>query len=210
MDAGEIKRERDDLRKEVRSVSSENRKRISDLKELFLKASDLKASRNRENELSNEFRAKRDAKKEEIAKLKEQSAELRKKISSAGGGNPLALQEEIEHLEWIQQTEASSPKQEKELAKKISELRKQLPQARDFQQVLSEYSQLKAKLKKLFDEEKRFHEKTVEHSKKADGLHKQLLKESKKIDEIQKSISSSLEFLKEKEGMADEKHKELV
>ena len=210
MGVREIKQERDDLRKEVRSISSDNRQRISDLKGLFLKAGDLKSSRNRENELSNEFRLKRDSKKEEILALKAQVSELRKKISSAGGGNPLALQEEIEHLEWIQQTEASSPREEKEFAKKIAELRKQMPQAREFQQLYAEYSQVKAKLGKLIGEEKALHDKVVEHSRKADDSHKQLLAESRKIDGIQKNISSSLEFLKEKEGMADEKHKELV
>ena len=100
--------------------------------------------------------------------------------------------------------------EEKEFSKKIKDLRKQLPAATEFQGLLRELSETRNALGKLIEEEKALHEKMVEHSRKADQLHKGLLDDSKKIGEVQKSISTAMTLLKEKETDAGEKHGQLV
>ena len=210
MDATKLKGERDEARREVRTIASDNREKITDLKQLFSKASQLKASRDRENHLASEFRQKRDAKKNELSPLREKLSEFKKKLSASGSGNPAAIQEQIERLEWFQQTESLNAKEEKEMSKKIKDLRKQLPQAKEFHQLLADLSQTRKELGKLAEEEKALHEKMVEHSRKGNELHAELLQTSKKIDGVQKSISAAMELLKQKEGVAGEKHGELV
>lgn len=211
MDFHDLKKERDDAVKEVRTISVENRKKIGDLKQSFAKAGELKATRDKENGLAAEFRKKRDEAKAKADECKKKLFELRGKITAAGGGkNPTAIQEQVERLEWIQQTESLNAKEEKELAKRIKELMRELPQAEGFQSLMREYSAERDKLKKIFEEEKRYHEKMLEHSKKAQATHEALMAESKKIKHLQESVSSAMEVLKQKEGVADEKQVELV
>ena len=205
-----MKKERDEARSEVRAISSDNRNKITELRQLFSKATQLKASRDKENSVSNDLRQKRDGKKEEIAKLKENLSAIKAKLSQAGAGNPMAIHEQIERLEWFQQTESLSAKEEKEFSKKIKDLRKQLPEAKEFQGLLMELAETRKALGKLIDEEKALHEKVVEHSRKADHLHKDLLQDSRKIGDVQKSISTAMTLLKEKETDAGEKHGQLV
>ncbi len=211
MDAGKLKQERDSARREVRTISIENRNKITQLRSHFSKASELKALRDKENAHANEFRKRRENAKGQIASSKQKLSQMRGKMKAEGAGaNPAAIQEEVERLEWLQQTEDLSPKDEKELSKKIKELLKQMPQAQGFQQLLKDYSAEKEKLKKLIEEEKRFHEKVVEHSKKAQESHEALLAESKKITASQESISKAMELLTQKEVLQEEKHGELV
>ncbi len=211
MDVSKLKQERDSARKEVRTISVDNRDKISQLRAHFAKASELKALRDKENSLANEFRKKRDSLKDQIVSSKQKLSEMRGKMRSEGSGrNPAAIQEEIERMEWFQQTEDLNAKEEKELSKKIKELLKQMPQAQGFQQLLKEYSAERDKLKKLIEQEKGFHEKTFEHSKKAQASHDALIAESKKISALQQSLSQTMELLKAKEGAAVEKHGELV
>ncbi|MFH1056243.1 MAG: hypothetical protein V1717_00375 [Candidatus Micrarchaeota archaeon] len=211
MDARTLKQERDSARREVRTIATANRDRIGELKQLFSKATELKLQRDKENSLAKEFREKRDGKKGQIDGCKAKLSELRGNMQSAGGGkNPMAIQEQVEQLEWYQQTEALSPKEEREMSKKITELRKQLPHAKEFQQAIAEYSQERKKLSTLISEERALHEKMLEHAKKAQDSHDKLIQTSKKIEGAQKSISATLEVLKEKEDVASEKHGELV
>ncbi|MEM4254793.1 MAG: hypothetical protein QXR53_00490 [Candidatus Norongarragalinales archaeon] len=211
MDVGKLKHERDSARREVRTISVDNRGKISELRSHFSKASELKVLRDKENSLANEFRGKRDSLKEQISASKQKLSQMRGKMRSEGAGrNPAAIQEEVERLEWILQTEDLSPKEEKDLSKKIKDLLKQMPQAQGFQQLLKDYSAERASLGKLIEQEKHFHEKALEHSKKAQAAHGSLIAESKSITSLQQSISKSMELLKEKEGAAEEKHEALV
>lgn len=211
MDVRKLKQERDSARREARGISIENRKKISELRQGLTKAGELKALRDKENAQSSGFRKKRDELKGRIDESKLKLAEMRGKMKQAGGGhNPAAIQEQIERMEWVQQTEDLSAKEEKELSKKIKELLKQMPQAQGFQQLLKDYSAEKENLGKLIKQEKELHEKLVEHSKKAQAAHDSLIAESKKISSTQESIAKSMEMLKEKEGAAGEKHGELV
>ncbi|HLC38432.1 MAG TPA: hypothetical protein VJI71_03195 [Candidatus Norongarragalinales archaeon] len=211
MDARELKIERDSARREAKNISFDNRKKISELKELFDKTKELKNSRDKENDLSAELRQKREEAKIQASQCKARLYELRKKMTDAGEGkNPIALQDEVERLEWIQQTESLNSKEEKQFAKQISELRKQLPKAKEFQDVLVGYYAERKKLRELETKEREFHSKMVEHSNKAKALHDQLMAASKQIDSLQKSISSAIGILEKKFSEADEKHAELV
>ncbi len=210
-DYTQLKQERDNANQEVKSISIENRKKINDLKQSFAKAGELKAARNKENELSADLRKKRDHAKEKIAESKKKLDEMREKMRSIEGSrNAAALQQEIDRLEWIQQTEPLNPKEEKELAKRIKELGKELPQIQGFEKLVHDFAAERDKIKKAIDDETRFHEKMVEHSKKAQELHDSLIAESKKIKALQESLSSSMQMLTEKQGAADEKHHEFV
>lgn len=204
-----MKKERDLANSEVKKISIENRAKIGELQNLFVQTKELKRQRDEENAKTAEARAKREELKPPIAEAKAKIDELRKKISSESG-SPMRIQEELEKLEWIQQTESLSPKQDKELSKKIKDLRKQLPKLQESQSAFAEFKVEKQKIYELISKEKAFHEQVVEHSKKAKALHEELLKASKKISAIQKSLSSSMELLSQKKEDADEKHGKLL
>jgi uncharacterized coiled-coil DUF342 family protein len=211
MDARDLKDERDSARREAKDISLDNRKKIADLKELFSKTKELKNARDKENDNAAQFRQKRDETKSQMAECKIRLSEARKKMTEGGEGkNPIAIQDEIERLEWIQQTESLNAREEKEFSKQISELKKQLPKAKDFQGVLASYYSERKKLRELEAKEREFHSKMMEHSSKAKQLHDELMQASKKIETLQKNISSAIEMLDKKFSLADEKHAELV
>lgn len=210
-DYTQLRQERDNANQEVKSIAIENRKKINDLKQSFVKAGELKSARNKENELAAEMRKKRDHAKEKIAESKKKLDEMREKMRSIEGSrNAAAIQQELDRLEWIQQTESLNPKEEKELAKQIKELGKTLPQIQGFEKLVHELTAEREKIKKLIDDETRSHEKMIEHSKKAQELHDSLIAESKKIKALQESLSSTMQMLAEKRSAANEKHEEFV
>lgn len=211
--AKEFKEKRDLTNEEVRDLTKKNRDRIGLLKDVTAQAQEEKRLRDKENEEVRKLKTGRDAAEEEARSSRQELSEKQARLKEFGGEGSLplhVLERRLEELEWIQETEATTARKERELSKQIRELRKQMPQSKEAKALFNEVKALKEKLKALNSRAKELREKMQERARESEAHHENRLKLLRKAEHLQEKISATIELLGEKRGEADELHKEFV
>ncbi|MFH0922594.1 MAG: hypothetical protein V1811_00880 [Candidatus Micrarchaeota archaeon] len=208
-----FREQRDSASQKAREISAKNRDNITKLKQLLAEAAEEKSARDVETHKVAGFKAKRSEKNGQAIALKKELSQLNedlKKYSEAGGENPLALEAEIERQEWFLQTEVTNPRAERELSKKISELRKKLPAVKEAREILNKIRAKRSELKAVIDEGERIHAEVGKHAQLSQEHHDNLMKAQEKASKLQGFVSQALSELDEKRGEAQEAHEKLV
>ncbi len=192
---------------EVRALAEENQRNISRFRDSMSKATEAKHKRDALNaqvkdllikrrqlvEMSRELDAKLKAKEEEFAKMPEE-----------GRYSAPQLRRMIKAMEWKLQTEALSPRYEKELSQEIAKLEKELAKVEKREPLLRELRELRRQRHDL-SLEFRALDKTLEMSRtESDQLHQGVLKSYQQADEAKAKISEYLAMIGEKSKEADE------
>lgn len=191
---------------DLRKTSSENRERLESLKKLFSNATEEKKAREQANENAKKLRETKSALAKQVISLKKELKALNDEIKKATGGELVgsvdALLHRLEQLEWAQQT-TTSPSKEKDLAKQIKALEKDLPAAKKFMELREQVRKKREVLapleKQLDDVAGRLYAFTTDGKKH----HENLVKISAKIKALQKLIGEKLEEVSEKKGVLD-------
>ena len=207
-----LREQRDAANKEVRLIAARNKSLITELKELMAKADAEKKERDRENEIVKKLVEEKKALEQEISVLKKAYSEKKKEIRELGEfkEDPERLQKEIEELEWEQQTEAVSPKKERELSKKINELRARLPKTEKATALFKEARELRLKLREKIEESRKKSEEINSHAKASDEHHATRIACLKKAEALQQKISETFTQLDAKRSEAEAQHAELI
>ncbi|OIO25445.1 hypothetical protein AUJ14_04230 [Candidatus Micrarchaeota archaeon CG1_02_55_22] len=178
---------------ELRKVSRTNAELISAFKSTLDSLKMEKVKRGEKSSAARELVKKKHVLVTEARKIGD---EIRTLTGDAKPGSPPAheapglrqIREQLERLEWRQQTEGLSPNKEKAMGVEIKRLRQQLPaieadtekrknvgQLYDARRKLSdEIRELDSKIDSLFAEAEASHEKIVGLSRKADSLRERI------------------------------------
>lgn len=205
-----LKLERDKANQETKATAQKNRQALQEFKALIDCAGKEKEARNKANA--------------EVARLKVALGEAEKKAKACREGldcqsakldgipskdNPLKIQQEIDELEWIQQTEAT-PEQEKQLAKKIRELRRRLPQAQEFVETINGYKKARDELRTANGEARKLREQLGGFVAESEKHHRAMMESYDRADALRKKIGETFKELDEKRDKADEFHKQFL
>ncbi len=207
-----LREQRDAANKQVRVIAARNKALINEFKQLMAKADAEKKARDSENEIVKKLVEEKKALENEISVLKKACVEKQNELRglSEFKGDPERLQEEIEELEWKQQTEAVSAKKERELSKKINELRAQLPKTEKATKLLKELRELRVKLRDKINESRKKSDEINAHARASDEHHQTRIACLKKAEALEQKIGETFKELDAKRGEADAQHAELA
>lgn len=201
------------LVREVRETSVQNNHLISEFQKHLSNAESEKVKRNSENSQVRMLKHERDeaeAKIKEVKKsLSSKQAELKKIEEHSSGRSYSSIKQELEQLEWKQQTE-SSPRIEKELSKKIKELHKMAERTEKAEPLWKEVKTYREELGKLIGESRKARELLQTHAKNSELHHQKMIDEEKKADSVRQKITRGMEELDEKRKLASEAKAEYV
>ncbi len=197
---------------DLRATSFENRGRIDSLKKLFSTANAEKLALEQANKGATALREQKTLFSKQVISLKKELKSLNDEVKKATGGRLVgssdALMQKLEHLEWEQQTSTSAGK-EKDLAKQIKALEKELPAAKKFKELREQMRKKREALAPLEKQLDGVCEKL--RGLAADGKkhHENLVKISAKIRESQKLIGEKLDEVSEKKELLDSTQEQL-
>ncbi|NYZ78270.1 hypothetical protein H0N96_02605 [Candidatus Micrarchaeota archaeon] len=209
---GDLRDQRDASNQQVYVIVTRNKALITEFKELTAKADVEKKARDVENNVVKKLVEEKNAVEREISVLKKACMAKQKEMHglSEFKDNPESLQREIEDLEWEQQTEAVSAKKERELSKKINELRAQLPKTEKSTALLKYVRELRSKLREKIEQSHKKSDEIDVHSKASDKHHEARIACFKKIEAVEQKIGETFKELDAKRGEADAQHAELL
>jgi len=197
------------VQEQTYALRLKSREAIGEVKKFYAEAAELKKLRDAENEKVQEFKKKRQESEVKVAEALEKLKTLRGQLEGLPKAeSPGRLRAELERLEWEQQTEAVSPKAEKELSRRIKELREQLGPAEKLRGVFAQMKPLEDGLRAAQAESRIYRTELSKHAKASDHHHEAMLKLYKKADSLSKKIGENLKQLDEKKTLLDEERKE--
>lgn len=201
----------DAVREATQVLRLKSREAIAQVKQFYNEAAELKKQRDSENEKVQEFKKKRQEAEKKVEELKTELQALKSQVAGLPKNEtPGRLRAELERLEWEQQTEAVSPKAEKELSRKINELRAQLGPAEKMREVFDKIKPIEERLRSATAEARIYRTELAKHAKASDAFHDLMLKIYKKADSLSKKIGENLKELDEKRALLDEERKEFT
>ncbi|MBI5225988.1 hypothetical protein HY994_01975 [Candidatus Micrarchaeota archaeon] len=212
----ELKEQLQKAQADVRSVEEQtyalrikSREAITQVKQFYAEAAELKKSRDSQNEKVQEFKKKRKDAETKANAILTQLQALRSQLDSLPKAqSPGHLKAELERLEWEQMTEAVSAKAEKELSRRINDLRNQLGPAEKLKGVFAEIHPLEEQLRAASAEVRIYRNELSKHAKASDAHHEAMLKLYKKAQSLSKKIGENLKELDAKKALLDEERKE--
>ncbi len=197
------------VQEQAYALRIKSREAIGEVKKFYAEASELKKLRDAENEKVKEFKKKRQEAEEKVNEAIEKLKPLRGQLDGLPRAeSPGRLRSELERLEWEQQTEAVSPKAEKELSRRIKDLRDQLAPAEKARGVFEQIKPLEESLRAATAEVRIYRTELTKHAKASDAHHESMLKLYKKAESLSKKIGENLKELDAKKAMLDEERKE--
>lgn len=204
------RRKADAAKGKIQELRIQNRQAIEDVKLLHADAKKEKELRDAENAKVREFKKTWQAQEQAAAKIKEQLAELRKTISSnAKGQDPERLKQELEQLEWVQQTEALSKEEDREIARKIKSILKALPEAQKASESFQQIRDLEKTLYAANDVARKTRQQMAHHAKESDAHHKNHVTLLKKANSLSKKITERFKQLDAKRAELMEEHQKI-
>jgi len=211
--AEENKKKRDLTNKETQDLAKQNRERIAKMKGFLSEANAERKKRDDENAKVKEFKENRLKVENEVIKIREELDAKKARLRELGGDSNIPfekLHRRIEELEWIQETEATTTRKEREISKQIKDLRKQLPSSEEAKGLFQNVNELRDNLSK-FNREARDYRKQMEtHARQSDVHHKAHIDSLKKGRALQEKIGATIAILDNKRGEANSAHKEYV
>jgi len=204
--------QRDALNKDARSLAQINKEQIAKYRECAAEAAEARKKRDAENAVVKQLVEEKKKIEAEIGGAKQALAVARHNLAGMEGfvENPERIQEQIEKLEWLQQTEACSAREEREFGRRIAELKARLPRNATAVAALKELRETRAKLGVLIEKARALGAKIREHADKSDELHAGVVNASARADRLSEKISQQFAALDEKRAKASESHHQLV
>ncbi len=197
------------VQEQTDALRLKSRESIAQVKQFYSDAGELKKKRDAENEKVQEFKKKRQEAESRAGKILTQLQALRSQIDELPkADSPGRLKAELERLEWEQMTEAVSAKAEKELSRRINELRAQLGPAEKMRGVFAQLKPLEDQLRAASAEVRIYRTELTKHAKASDTHHEAMLKLYKKAESLSKKIGENLKELDQKRALLDEERKE--
>ncbi len=191
-------------RDKVQKLRLSNREAIAEVQKLHADAKNRRELRDAENAKVKKAKANWQAAEKEAQAARDKLAEARKALGNVPKSRPpTALQAELERLEWVQQTEALSPKEEKQIGKKIKDLLKILPDAKKASAAFDGIGPLATAMREANEAAKTARREMNEHARKSDEMHQAFLKAIKKADSLSKKITEKFKELDEKRAALD-------
>ncbi|PIO06399.1 hypothetical protein COT29_01270 [Candidatus Micrarchaeota archaeon CG08_land_8_20_14_0_20_59_11] len=205
-----LKEERDSTNRQASAIAKQNKERIALLKQTMAETNEARRLRDEENRAASEFREKRRAIETEIIELRAKMDALQKEMNETpsvpGGEDPDRLIRRIEELEWFQQTEALSATKEKELSKRIKEMRKKLPNASRAMTIRADMRGLRETIRTKSAEAKALREEMEKHSHLADEQHAKRVALLEKTRKMEEKLADVLKELGDFRDKADDAH----
>ena len=207
-----MKRQRDALNKDARALAQINKEQIAKYKECESEAADARRKRDAENATVKQLVDEKRAIEAEIGGAKQALSVARKNLAGMEGfvENPERIQEQIERLEWQQQTEACNAREEKAFGRRIAELKARLPRSATAVAALKELRETRVKLGVLIEKSRALSAKIREHAGKSDEHHAEVVKASERANRISEKISHQFSALDETRAKANEQHRAFV
>ncbi len=206
--------------RKVSELAAKNGADISRFKDVTAR---IRLEKNRRNELNSKTKELREKRRTLIDRIKQLRDKLGKVLAglkeSSDALSIESLQNQIESLEWTQQTEDLSAKQEKEFSKKIRELEKLLPKALHAKDSRAEIAALRRQiseesaaiealdksLKPVLTEANAHHERVLALYKEAEQLSRTITYNFAQLDMARLEADSSFgEYSKTKEKILRE------
>ncbi|VVB70229.1 Uncharacterised protein [uncultured archaeon] len=210
--AQEVKKDLIEKKNQAKQIRIHNYGTISDLKELYSKFNDEKTKR---DEFTAQVKKIKEQREEILLKLKDLEAKfnellgLLKKEEKSSEVPYFKLRQDLERLEWQLQTEATTPKLEKELSLKIRDIEKQLKKADKIKPIQDQLNAVKKEVNQfrkielesrnnlnlLARKSQHHHKQAIEFQEQITRLRENLGEGMNKLDEMNKEISAvSTEF----------------
>ncbi|MFH0971314.1 MAG: hypothetical protein V1835_01980 [Candidatus Micrarchaeota archaeon] len=198
---------------EVKKLAEENSKNIAKLRELLDTAEEQRKLRDDYNAKVKEISEKRRSLIEQSKKIDTELRELEAesaKIKEPQTRIPLPrLERMIDELEWRQQTQSMSVKDENAFSKQIKELLKEKQAIMKSQPLRKRIYELHRKRQELSMEFRALDGAQELNAKESDKHHETMLKSYKKADETRAKISEYLEKIGEKRKDADDTYSKM-
>ncbi|MEM0475243.1 MAG: hypothetical protein QW343_00400 [Candidatus Norongarragalinales archaeon] len=207
-----LQRQRDALNRQASKLAAINKEQIAKYKECIAEASAARKKRDAENAIVKQLAGEKKKIDGEIIGAKQALAVARKNLREMKGfvENPERIQEEIERLEWLQQTEARGAREERELGRRITELKARLPRSAQAIAALNELRETRARLAALVDKSRLLGAKIREHAAASDEHHAAFVKAMERAQRLSEKLSQQFAALNEARAKADAHHKQLV
>ncbi len=206
-----LKQQKQAAREQVVALTKSNSELIAKFRSLSAEARVLRKQRDELNSKASELRKRRNELYEQLNPLQQQLQQAGATAAELRGETPMpagALQQLIEKLEWQLQTEALSPRDERELSKRIRELRAVLPKALLVRESGVEAGELRKKILELRHGLAVVKSELEKTAAEADAKHAALVKLFEKADGLRKRIAENLAALGEKRDALEHASKE--
>ena|GEM_PF-3271138 len=199
------------VHEQTQALRLKSRESIAQVKAFYAEAGELKKQRDTENGKVQEFKKKRLEAEQKAGKILTQLQALRGQLDGLPKAeSPGRLKAELERLEWEQMTEAVSAKAEKELSRRIKELRGQMGPAEKLIGIFGQIRPLEEQLRAASAEVRIYRTELAKHAKASDARHEAMLKLYKKAQSLSKKIGENLKELDAKRALLDEERKEFI
>ncbi len=210
--AEEAKQSRDLANQDVKELSSQNRGRVEEFKQLMASVSVEKKARDAANAGANEARKKRgetvkkllEAKKAFYDKLEILKKYPQTRTSAAGA------KKRMDEAEWTLQTTAASAQKEREMSAHVRELEKEFIAAQHKELLQAEASDLKAIFTKAKTDADGLDKEIRQLSEKANGHHNKMREAYEKAEKLREKISSAFATLDSARAKADAEHQKFL
>lgn len=190
------------------NLSATRRDELNDkTKKVVEQAQRFKETREEYNQNVRESKKKRDELNKKASNIYVKLDSLRKK-SKGGWGAPLnKLRQDIDALEFKQQTEVLSIDKERQLVEKISALQEEFSKKKEQLEHDEEFKALLKTAQKLRDGASECHDKLTEYANMAQEQHDKMIATFKDVDKIRAEADAMhMEFIKAQETADNEHH----
>ncbi len=207
-----LRSQRDALNKDARSLALVNKEQIAKYRDCAAEAGAARKKRDAENAVVKQLVDEKKKIEAEISGAKQALFVARKNLQGMEGfvENPERIQEEIERLEWRQQTEACNAREEKEFGRRIAELKARLPRSATAVAALKELRETRSKMGALIEKSRALSAKIREHADKSDVFHVEAIKASERANRLSDKIAQQFTALDATRAKADAQHREFV
>jgi uncharacterized coiled-coil DUF342 family protein len=208
--ADELRKDRDNLHLEATRWSEERDKLNSRVRELLELAQKYKKMREKYNEKVSKSKAKKEEYERKAKFFYTKGEELRKKNNLKPGPSLYKLSEEVNHLEFIQQTQVMTPERERRLVERIAALRKEMKQR---EAELNKYEDLKSALEKASSfRAQALKEKhnVTKLARAAQEYHDRMVLTYKEVDRLRKEADEAHKKFLDFHRQADKAHKNFL
>ncbi|MBI4360189.1 hypothetical protein HY572_00255 [Candidatus Micrarchaeota archaeon] len=194
----------------VAELRIQNRQAIEEVKALHENAKKEKELRDAENQAVKNLKKAWQDQEHAAAHIKQELAAARKQTDAVPRGqNPQRLKAELEQLEWVQQTEALSKQEDREISKKVKAILKALPEAETASGTFQKIRELEKTLYAANDSARKTRQEMSQHAKKSDDHHKNHVTLLKKANSLSKKITERFKELDEKRAALMEEEQKI-
>lgn len=209
----ELRKTRDDLNAKVKDLITESKATYSDIEKLRIELRQKKSARDEENKIIKDLKADREKFNELLKAEREKLSAIRSElltIKKASDTDPKNLEREIERMEWDVQTKHLNSKAEDALWAKINTLRRELKSMAAYVKKKDELKNQRKTVRAIEKQARDVHKQVIDHSELSEKYHTALVaafESLKKMDDVLPKITKTISDAK---NAADEAHKKYI